>query len=231
MTSARLLAAHADEEGAEFFHGGGASAHALAQAAELSTARVFTAAHGDGGPDTAPAPDGGYALYWLGKDGPCLPYDAAHSGFQRLNEVLGGLSDVQVAASDERSVEDHLRDRGVPAALLPLAQASYANTLGAGAGLARLPLAAVVALERRWLADGEDDYRLLGRAWALPTLPGSSPHSRSDYRHHPPCTQFLRPALRSAEPAVRRAGRGRRGEDLLARGPAGAVLRGGPRRW
>ena len=68
------------EQGAEFFHGAEASAHALARAAGLQTTRVFTAAHGDGGPDTAPAPDGGYALYRLDKDGPCLPYDAAHSG-------------------------------------------------------------------------------------------------------------------------------------------------------
>ena len=51
------------EQGAEFFHGAEASAHALARAAGLQTTRVFTAPHGDGGPDDAPAPDGGHALY------------------------------------------------------------------------------------------------------------------------------------------------------------------------
>jgi monoamine oxidase len=147
------------EQGGEFFHGGEASAHALAHAARLPTARVFTAAHGDGGPDDEPAPDGGHALYWLGKEGPCLRYDSSHASFRRLNESLGGLSELAVSADDWRSLEDYLRER-VPAEMLPLAKASYSNTLGAGAALGRMPLAAVAALERRWLADGEGDFRL-----------------------------------------------------------------------
>ena len=147
------------EQGGEFFHGGEASAHALAHTARLPTARVFTAAHGDGGPDDEPAPDGGHALYWLGKEGPCLRYDSSHASFRRLNELLGGLSELAVPTDDRLSLEDYLRER-VPAEMLPLARASYSNTLGAGAALGGMPLAAVAALEQRWLADGEGDFRL-----------------------------------------------------------------------
>ena len=64
-----------------------------------------------------------------------------------------------VSTDDRRSLEDYLRER-VPAEMLPLAKASYSNTLGAGAALGGMPLAAVAALERRWLADGEGDFRL-----------------------------------------------------------------------
>ena len=39
------------ELGAEFLHGGAASAKILADACGARTSRVFTAAHGDGGPD------------------------------------------------------------------------------------------------------------------------------------------------------------------------------------
>ena len=46
--------------------------------------------------------------------------------------------------------------------MLRLAEASYSNTLGFGASLDRMPLAAVAALERRWLSDGDGDFRLLG---------------------------------------------------------------------
>ena len=48
-----------------------------------------------------------------------------------------------------------------------LAEASYSNTLGHGASLDRMPLAAVAALERRWLSDGDGDFRLLGPLSAL----------------------------------------------------------------
>ena len=102
------------EQGAEFFHGAEASAHALARAAGLQTTRVFTAAHGDGGPDEAPAPDGGHALYWLGHEGPCLRYDSSHAGFRRLNELLGGLSELAVPADDGRSLEEYLREKVLP---------------------------------------------------------------------------------------------------------------------
>ena len=47
------------ELGAEFLHGGSAAAKALADEMGLFTTRVFTTAHGDGGPDDEPAPDGG----------------------------------------------------------------------------------------------------------------------------------------------------------------------------
>ena len=156
------------EVGGEFFHGGDASAHALAKEAQLPTARVFTAAHGDGGPDEEAAPDGGVAKYWLGSShGGLLPHDAADADFVRLNELLGALSELDVPPSDRRSLEQHLRDEGATEPMLRLAEASYSNTLGHGASLDRMPLAAVAALERRWLSDGDGDFRLLGPLSAL----------------------------------------------------------------
>ena len=155
------------EVGGEFFHGGDASAHALAREAQLPTVRVFTAAHGDGGPDEDAAPDGGVARYWLGADRGLLPYDAADEDFVHLNGLLGELSESKVPASDRRSLAQYLRDEGVMEPMLRLAEASYSNTLGFGAALDRMPLAAVAALERRWLSDGDGDYRMLGPLSAL----------------------------------------------------------------
>jgi len=158
------------EVGGEFFHGGDASAHALAREAQLPTARVFTAAHGDGGPDEEAAPDGGVAKYWLGSSRGILPHDAADGDFGRLNEVLGALSELNVKSSDQRSLAQYLRDEGLTEPMLRLAEASYSNTLGFGASLDRMPLAAVAALERRWLSDGDGDYRLLGPLSALSSV-------------------------------------------------------------
>ena len=118
-----------------------------------------------------------------------MAHDSSEPDFQRLNEVLGGLSEAAVLPTDGRSLAQYLRDEGVgedmvelakascPPALRPCRtrcqppppdarartpQASYSNTVGAGAALDALPLAATAALERLWMADGDGDYRLLG---------------------------------------------------------------------
>ena len=46
------------EAGCEFLHAGGSTAKVFADTIRLPTERVFTTAHGDGGPDDKPAPDG-----------------------------------------------------------------------------------------------------------------------------------------------------------------------------
>ena len=115
------------ELGAEFLHGGAASAKALADACGARTSRVFTAAHGDGGPDDEPAPDGGVALYHV--EGRTLPHDSDDAGFETLNAALGALPE---RINDSRSLAAYLRDAGVPPRMLRLAAASYSNTLGVG---------------------------------------------------------------------------------------------------
>jgi monoamine oxidase len=56
------------EMGAEFLHGSTAAARQLVDALGLPTRTVFTTAHGDGGPDEEPAPDGGVGWYWVGSE-------------------------------------------------------------------------------------------------------------------------------------------------------------------
>ena len=146
------------EEGCEFLHGSTCTAKRLADAIGLPTERVFTAAHGDGGPDDAPAPDGSTAFYHV--DGQTLPFDSPL--LTPLNDAIDRLSELTLSESDSRSVADYLRDEGVTSAgLLRLAAASYSNTLGVGDALDSLPLRAVVDLERRWHeADGDGDFRV-----------------------------------------------------------------------
>ena len=147
------------EAGGEFFHGGASVSKKLADAMHLPTEQVFTAAHGDGGPDDEPAPDGSVALYTLA-DGQTFSWDSQDPEFLRLNESLERMREMPpVTEPDTRSVADFLRDEGVSPRMIDLAAASYANTLGVGGGLHELPLAAVVHLEQSW-DDGEGDYRI-----------------------------------------------------------------------
>mmetsp|Transcript_70931 Transcript_70931/g.117855 ORF Transcript_70931/g.117855 Transcript_70931/m.117855 type:complete len:464 (+) Transcript_70931:55-1446(+) len=148
------------ELGAEFLHGGDAAARTAALAFNLPHERIFTGAHGDGGPDEEPAPDGGVALYYMGNERLVLHHDSADPGFISLGKALSKLSTLAVAENDCRTLTDYLHDEGVPSRMLGLARASYANTLGVGAALEQLPLAQVASLEAQWLADGEGDFRL-----------------------------------------------------------------------
>ena len=147
------------EAGGEFFHGGASVSKQLADKIHLPTEQVFTAAHGDGGPDDKPAPDGSVALYALA-DGQTFSWDSSDPEFLRLNDSLELMRELPfVPEADTRSVADFLRDEGVSPRMIDLAAASYANTLGVGDGLDELPLAAVVHLEHSW-DDGEGDYRV-----------------------------------------------------------------------
>ena len=146
------------EMGAEFFHGSSAAAKMLSDEFGLPTDQIFTTAHGDGGPDDEPAPDGGVG-YYVDEDETVLPWDSTDPGFVALNDALDRLR--EHADDDERSVAAFLRAQGVPQRMLSLAAASYSNTLGVGSDLESLPLRAVAHLERLWLADGCGDFRLV----------------------------------------------------------------------
>ena len=144
------------EAGCEFLHGGESAAKVLADEVGLPCERVFTTAHGDGGPDDEPAPDGSVGFYYVGET--LHAHDS--EALTTLNDALGEVG--EVTESGRRSLEHYLRgERGVgDEALIDLAKASYSNTLGVGDSLDCLPLAAVAHLERLWSAsDGEGDYR------------------------------------------------------------------------
>lgn len=153
------------ELGGEFFHGDTSTSKQTADAIGLLTERVFTAAHGDGGPDEEPAPDGGVALYFTA-DGQCIPFDSEDRGFCRLNDALEKLRNLtQCPEVDARSVRQFLTDEGVPHRFVELAAASYSNTLGVGDALGALPICGVSRLERLWsAADGDGDYRVANRS-------------------------------------------------------------------
>ena len=145
------------EMGAEFFHGSSAAAKQLSDEFGLSTDQIFTTAHGDGGPDDEPAPDGGLG-YYVAEDETVLPWDSTDRGFVALNDALDRMR--EYTGDDQMSVAAFLRAQGVPERMLSLAAASYSNTLGVGSDLESLPLRAVAHLERLWLVDGYGDFRL-----------------------------------------------------------------------
>ena len=68
------------EAGAEFFHGHTSTSKKLADAIGLETERVFSTAHGDGGPDEKPAPDGSIGLFFTA-DGERFNFDSQDAQF------------------------------------------------------------------------------------------------------------------------------------------------------
>ena len=151
------------ELGAEYFHGSCAAAFQTANEFGLPMRQVFTAPHGDGGPDEEPCPsDGGVAFYYLRSEDRALRFDSADEAFSELNEALERLREYKEDRpdSESQSVGAFLRQQGVSPAMLGLAAASYSNTLGVGSALDSLPAAAIARLERLWEDDGHGDYRV-----------------------------------------------------------------------
>ena len=152
------------------------SPDAVARQLRLPLEQVFTAAHGDGGPSERAAPDGGTALYYVAPDR-ILAADSDDAGLVRLTSALRELAHSDDGYEHSKaSLHDFLCARGVPPEMLMLAQASYANTLGAGRALDELPLAAVSRLERLWASDGEGDYRFRDSVGALTEGPCVGAH-------------------------------------------------------
>lgn len=78
--------------------------------------------------------------------------------------------------SDQRSLQQYLVDEGVSPKFVELAVASYANTVGAGMAMDKLPLRQVARLERLWGVDGDGDYRVCSPHMSLSTLCHSLTH-------------------------------------------------------
>ena len=168
------------EAGAEFFHGHTSTSKKLADAIGLETERVFSTAHGDGGPDEKPAPDGSIGLFFTA-DGERFNFDSQDAGFVRLNEALDKLCEElsepnSLPVSDQRSLQQYLVDEGVSPKFVELAVASYANTVGVGTAMDKLPLRQVARLERLWGVDGDGDYRVCSPHMSLSTLCHSLTH-------------------------------------------------------
>ena len=94
------------EAGGEFFHGGSSTAKMFADHINLPTEQVFTASHGDGGPDDEPAPDGSVALYVV--DGVAIAHDSKETDFCCLNDALERMREMDVPVSDTRSLAQYL---------------------------------------------------------------------------------------------------------------------------
>lgn len=90
-----------------------------------------------------------------------LPWNSTDADFQRLNQLLQSLCDMDPAEveNDRRSMQDWLVDNGVSPRFLALAEAGYANTVGGT--LADTSLYAAVKSEIGYLIDGEHDLKVL----------------------------------------------------------------------
>mmetsp|Transcript_61993 Transcript_61993/g.140257 ORF Transcript_61993/g.140257 Transcript_61993/m.140257 type:complete len:571 (-) Transcript_61993:180-1892(-) len=176
---------HLVELGAEFVYGTetrtnpilGSEPPMESPASGLELEEVFTWAQGRGGPSSkACARDGGVGMYYVGLDRRLLQFDARDEDFVRLNAALKAIGDTSGAAlkamgdtSDGRlgdlSVGQYLLASGVPLRMLPVAEAGYANNLGAG--LHRLSLATMASLQRHRVetdngGGGVSDFRPRG---------------------------------------------------------------------
>ena len=146
--------------GAELVHGEETSLVRLADALGWKRTAVFCWAQGDGGPSDE-AVNGGCGLYYLGREKRMLRFDAEDGDFQRLNEMLWGLCEKDVADpaffADDRSLAAFLEAEGCPPRMMGMAAAGYANThCGSLEGIG---YAGAALEERGWLVDGEGDSR------------------------------------------------------------------------
>jgi hypothetical protein len=126
---------------------------------------LFIWAQGDGGPLSHPV-NGGYAMYYLGKEKKALRYDVTETedaDFVRCNSVLADLcehANDPRTSTDTRSLEAWLRDEGVAERMMSMANAGYANTLCSD--MSNLSFASAAKCEVGWEQDGDgSDFRLL----------------------------------------------------------------------
>ena len=152
------------ELGAEFVHGPTTVLSELLHAHGAKLEKLFTWAHGDGGVQRKPAPDGGIGFYWLGKEKQLMKYDEhiADDELNFMNEYLGSLGDIpeETTARDTRTLLQAMRDAGVSERAMSMAEAGFANT--AAGTLGTIGLERIAHTERCYEPDGEGDYRVAG---------------------------------------------------------------------
>ncbi|RYH30365.1 hypothetical protein EON65_05410 [archaeon] len=130
----------------------------------IHVAFIFQA-HGDGGPLDEPIHDG-YGLYFVGNKWRneripktrLLRFDEDDSEFQRLNNVLWGLSEMhEDNVNQNLSLKDHLLSLGFKDSMIEMAAAGFANTLCSN--IEELSLKQSVRWTRLWFQDADGDFK------------------------------------------------------------------------
>ena len=150
------------EIGAEFVHGSETILNGIIEQNNFKLIDLFTWAHGDGGPSEHEAPDGGFGMYWIGKDKKLIRFDEQDEELKQMNEALWSLGDraISITNDDKRTLYEYLKDSGVTDRVIGMAESGYANTV-AGT-LDKIGFSNMSQCERNWYYDGDGDFRIDG---------------------------------------------------------------------
>ena len=153
------------EVGAELMHGRDTYLTRTADEHGWRRRALCVWAQGDGGPSAHPV-GGGVARYFDAERAVWYAHDDTDESFCALNSFFDSMSDSGSVSNsggkdDTRSVKEALMDAGGGAMrLMAMAEAGYANTLGAS--LSTLSWSEMCAMEEYWDGEGEQDSRLEG---------------------------------------------------------------------
>ncbi|CAM9185090.1 unnamed protein product, partial [Laminaria digitata] len=157
--------------GAELIHGDETSLYQIAKEKGWEMEELISLAQGDGGPIAADTNDG-FGLFYLGGEKRMLAMDSKDPDFVHLNNYFDSLGDMwpdmkleSVASGKKQLVEppplslrDGLIGAGVGEAMMGVAVAGYANTVGAA--LEETGLRGTCFLHRKWDVDGDRTFVL-----------------------------------------------------------------------
>ncbi|CAM9918818.1 unnamed protein product [Choristocarpus tenellus] len=177
--------------GAELVHGMNTSLFNIANEKGWVMEEFFTLSQGDGGP--LPCEDNdAFGIFYLGGEQRILPWDSEDDDFVHLNKYLRSLGDnyedIRAANRDagyQISLFEGLATARVGKAMMGVAEAGYANTVGAA--LTDTGLEGISYLESTWDADGDGTFllKVCGMSFDISSSPTQSPHScisRHPYR-------------------------------------------------
>merc|ERR1712137_232947 len=145
--------------GAEFYHAPNTSLTDWFLAQNFKLNELFTWAQGDGGPSEKLAPDGGFGMYYIGKEKRLLRFDEDDLEVHHLHNTLWSLASRSELDSvgEYRSLRKFLEDEKVSSRVMGLAEAGYANTVGGT--LDRISVHLMARCERRWSRNQDGDFR------------------------------------------------------------------------
>ncbi|CAM9742404.1 unnamed protein product [Discosporangium mesarthrocarpum] len=170
-TDSTLVPGYLVDLGAELIHGVKTSLYNIAVDNGWKMEEFFTLAQGDGGPCPCEENDA-YGVFYLGQEKRMIRWDSEEPDFVHLNNYFRGLGESyrgllkkhprlgDATALCSLSVMDGLVAAGVGEAMMGVAEAGYANTVGAS--LEDTSLEGVSYLESEWDADGDGTYLLEG---------------------------------------------------------------------
>lgn len=143
--------------GAEFYHSPNTSLTQCILDQGFQLNELFTWAHGDGGPSEKESPDGGFGIYYLGKEEKLFKFSDQDPDLQHLNKTLQSLGDYHEKLDPKKALREFLIDQGVKERVLNMADAGYANTV-AGT-LDNISARIMARCENRWNVNEEGDFR------------------------------------------------------------------------